>query len=1035
MTVTTGFPTGTVTFLFTDIEGSTRAWEEHQSARGPSGMARGLARHNAIITGVATANGGYVFKTIGDAFCIAFATADDALATSIDVQLALAEEDWGALGVGKPVRVRMALHTGPAQEQDGDYFGPTLNRTARILATGHGGQVLVSMVTTELVRDHLLGGMALRDLGEHRLRDLARPERIFQLDCPPLPVDFPSLRSLDSRPHNLPVQLTAFVGRETALTEAATRLRDPGTRLLTLLGPGGTGKTRIALQLAADCLDDFRDGAFFVALAPVRDTEHVAMAIASVLGLTETGGGQVQGALAEYLATRNLLLVLDNFEQVVDASPLVSELLRGALAVKIVVTSREALRISGERVLAVPPLELPSLRPVPTLERLVQFEAVRLFIDRATLVKADFSVTNANAPAVAEICHRLDGLPLAIELAASRVRLFEPETLLLRLDRGLGTMLTGGSRDLSARQQTLRGAIAWSVELLSAEERMLFIRLGVFLGGFTVEAAESVGSDPANLGMVGDLDVLSGIESLSDKSLVRRDGGTVKEPRFRMLETIRDHASGMAREGGTEEVLRDRHLQWITELFTRNEDSSRQVGGAEILERLHAELGNLRQALVWGWEVPAEGKRVTLAMRTCVAGMGYWRLRHDVSEGRIAIDRLLALVDPLMTGGSGSPETLAMIPPDVLAYARTLVMALRAHTNLGQPPTWVQPMLDEAVAHFQATGNRRGEARARYELANYIGFMSSDGPESREADMAAVKAASDAGDAPTIAFASCRLAWADLSAGMDDEGGERFATALWFAESSGDTWAIANSRWWLGAFLFNRRQWQEADSHFAMNDDAGGMYSAMSRFRRAEVAVHAGNFPRARAHLQRLSDGVASGHLPARYLPLSHVVEGQLARLEGRAGIASACFREALASELVTITPTMTQRVFVGLAMNAGITERGETARELLAHALALDPEGKGFISPLPVLIGAVAEWVVAKDPSRGIRLWAMSALLGKRARYAPMYPQDEVRITAVVDRAKETHGIPVSVVPANLTAADAIAECREALASRDGVQ
>ena len=1029
MSATQPLPTGTVTFLFTDIEGSTRAWEEHQSARGPSGMARGLARHNAIIAGVATSNSGSVFKTIGDAFCVAFWTAQDALATAIDTQLALAEEDWAALGVSKPVRVRMALHTGPAQEQDGDYFGPTLNRTARILATGHGGQVLVSTVTTELVRDHLLGGMALRDLGEHRLRDLARPERIFQLDCPPLPVDFPSLRSLDSRPHNLPVQLTAFVGRETALADAASRLRDPGTRLLTLLGPGGTGKTRIALQLAADCLDDFRDGAFFVALAPVRDTEHVGLAIASALGLKETVGGHVQGALADYLASRNLLLVLDNFEQVVEAAPVVAELLRSARAIKIVVTSRENLRIPGEKVVPIAPLELPSLRPLPTLDRLVLFEAVRLFIDCAEAAKPDFAVTSANAPAVAEICHRLDGLPLAIELAASRVRLFEPETLLLRLDRGLGTMLTGGSRGLSARQQTLRGAIAWSVELLSADERALFIRLGVFLGGFTVEAAEAVGSDTADPGMVGDLDVLSGIESLADKSLVRRDGGTVMEPRFRMLETIRDHAWGMAREAGIEGALRDRHLEWITGVFISTEESARRLDGTEILERLHAELGNLRQALAWASQVPVDGTRVTLGLKLCISCGTYWHLRHDPTEGVAVLDRLLALVDPLMPGGTATATTLDLIPSDILAYARVCVMRDRGWL-VYKPAAWIRPLLDGAVTSFRNAGNRRGEGRALLQLATFLDFSNDDEPEILRAALSALEAATEAGDALTIAQAQNRVGVTHQRAGRDDEAGEDFARALVLAQESGDRHAISFSRMLLGFLHFNRRQWDDADRYFTRNDNHadGGIYIAGSLYKRSDIAMHSGEFPLARAHLARLAEGLAHGYFPGVYSRMYQLGIGRLARLEGNLAIAKRSFESLVAGG-------GGWQVVVELALARLESGKNEVVSDLLREALTNDPHGKNWHSPLPSLIAAVAEQVVARDPARGILIGAMASRLGTHAWYLPPYAQDEARITAILDRSREKHGIPVPDVPADLSAADAIAQCLEALASMDATQ
>ena len=844
---TSPFTSGTLTFLFTDIEGSTRAWD----ASGPSsafagtsrtGMAGALARHDVIVREVASANGGDVFSTAGDAFAIAFPTAPDGLAASVGIQLALHGTDWGALGLHTELAVRMALHTGIAHARDGDYFGPTLNRTARILATGHGGQVLCSEATASLIRDHLLGGMALRDLGEHRLRDLARPERIFQLDCPPLPVEFPSLRSLDSRPHNLPLQLTAFVGRETALADAASRLRDPGTRLLTLLGPGGTGKTRIALQLAADCLDDFRDGTFFVALAPVRDTEHVAMAIASALGL------------------------------------------------KIVVTSREALRIGGEKVIAIPPLELPSLRPVPPPGQLVQFEAVRLFIDRAVAVKADFAVTNANAPAVAEICHRLDGLPLAIELAASRIRLFAPGALLARLAHGMGATLAGGSRDLSARQQTLRGAIAWSVDLLSADERVLFTRLSAFMGGFTIEAARHVTSDPGGQGLVGDLEVLSGLEGLADRSLLHHSEGIDGEPRFRMLETIRDHAVGLAREAGIEGALRDRHLEWITDLFTGTEAASRRVGGAEIMDRLHAELGNLRRALAWASEVPVDGARVTLGLRTCVAGAAYWRMRHDNAEGTVVLDRLLTLVDPLMPGGTATLATLAMVPAEVIAYARTQVMGLRALVGMATQPAWIRPMLDGAIAHFRAVGDRRGEGRALMQLAAFLGYFGDRAPESREASLAAVEAATGVGDTPTVVFAHCRAAMADLRESKDEEAGERLALAVILAEASGDTWATANAQFLLGCFRYARREWGEAAMWAARHEAAGGAYTTLSLFIRAEVGIHTGDFPAARAYLTRLSDGIASGHLSGRHAPLHQLGQGQLARLEGRTEIASACF-------------------------------------------------------------------------------------------------------------------------------------------------
>ena len=1022
-------PVGTVTFLFTDLEGSTRSWEQ----QGPA-MSKALARHDAIVRTACSGNNGYVFKTLGDAFCVAFGAAHDALAAAIDLQLGLLAEDWQAMGMATPLSLRLALHTGPVETREGDYFGPTLNRTSRLLATAHGGQSLLSEATAVMVREHLLGNMALKGLGEHRLKDLQRPESVYQLVCPPLPVDFPPLRSLEGRPHNLPLQLTLFVGRETALADAATRLRDPGTRLLTLLGPGGTGKTRLALQLGAECLDDFTDGAFFVALDPVRDTEHVAMAIASALGLQETGGGQAKDALIGYLATRNLVLVLDNFEQVVEAAPLVSELLRRAGGLKIVITSREALRITGERVLAVPPLELPSLEHLPSLDQLVQFEAVRLFIDRATLVKADFTVTNENAPAVAEICHRLDGLPLAIELAASRIRLFAPGALLARMAHGMGATLAGGSRDLTARQQTLRGAIAWSVDLLSPDERELFTRLSAFMGGFTMEAAEHVAADAGVTGMVGDLDVLSGLAGLADRSLLHHSEGIDGEPRFRMLETIRDHAVGMAREAGMEGALRDRHLAWITDLFTSSEEASRRAGGLAVMDRLHAELGNLRRALAWASGVPVDGARVTLGLRTCVAGAAYWRMRHDTAEGLVAFDRLLSLVDPLMPGSTATALTLASVPADVVAYARTQAMGLRALFTVLTQPAWLRQMLDGAIAHFRETGDRRGEGRALMQLASYLGYFVDHAPESRETALAAAFAAADAGDTPTAAFAYCRAAMADLREGKDGDAGRRLVLAVELAEASGDPWATANAQFLLGHYRYMQGEWAEAAVIAARHEDAGGPYTKLSLALRVFVGIHTGDFPTARAFIARFSDEIASGRLSARNAPAIQFLHGQLAQIEGRSEDASACYREVLASKMASEERWMAQSCLVGLARMDHLAGLDQSARALLVRALSLDPDGNSLFSTLPSVVASVAELVVAGDSERGALIWAMAACIGHRARYHPMYAQDVARITEIVDRAREEHGIPVPDVPADLTAAEAISECLGALAALEQV-
>ena len=446
-------PTGTLTFLFTDIEGSTKMWE-----RSPQAMQAALARHDEIIRRAKEERGGYVFKTVGDAFCCAFWTATEALDTALEVQRTLFEEEWQETG---PLRVRMALHIGAAEERDGDYFGPPVNRVARLLSAAHGGQVLLSLPTQELVRDQLPVGTSLMDLGERHLKDLFRPERVFQLLATGLPSEFPPLRTLDGYRNNLPLQPTPFIGREKEVSEVCERLSRPEVGLLTLTGAGGTGKTRLGLQAAAELTQQFEEGVFFVSLAAISDPELVVGAVAGTLGVKEAGDQPLLENLENYLDVKRMLLLVDNFEQVLEAAPMVTELLSAAPNLKVLATSRIPLRLYGEHEYSVPPLALPDPKRPPPVERLTHYEAVRLFVERVKAAKADFSVTNDNAPAVAEICHRLDGLPLAIELAAARIKVLSPQKMLERLGNRL-KLLTGGARDLPERQRTLRSTIEWS---------------------------------------------------------------------------------------------------------------------------------------------------------------------------------------------------------------------------------------------------------------------------------------------------------------------------------------------------------------------------------------------------------------------------------------------------------------------------------------------------------------------------------------------------------------------------------------------
>src|SRR5688500_18757982 len=475
-------PSGTITFLFTDIDTSLQHGE-----MAPAQAQAAYARQEAILREIVEANGGMPYKVIGRALQSAFPTAPQALQAALQAQRMLQSEQWPP-EVGT-LRVRMALHTGVLQPRGNDYFGPILNRVSRLLYAAHGGQTLLTSTAAQLVQGagNMPEGVMLRDLGEHRLRDLAQPEHIYQAVSPDVQSDFPPLRTLETGQHNLPVQPTPLIGRQEEMAAIEEMLARGDVQLVTMTGPGGIGKTRLAIQVAADVLEAFKDGVFFVPLAATTEPDMVLPTVSHMLGLQETGDRSIMGNLQEYLRDKQLPLLLDNFEQLLEAAPSIAELLASAPKLKVLVTSRAALHLSVEHQYQVPPLLLPNLRQIPSVEKLSQYEAVALFIERAVTASPGFEVNNMNAPAVAQICVRLDGLPLAIELAAARVKILSPEAILGRLDHSL-KLLTGGARDLPARQQTLRSTIEWSYELLSDEEKQLFRRLALFAGGATLEA-------------------------------------------------------------------------------------------------------------------------------------------------------------------------------------------------------------------------------------------------------------------------------------------------------------------------------------------------------------------------------------------------------------------------------------------------------------------------------------------------------------------------------------------------------------------
>src|SRR5918994_610705 len=668
-------PTGTVTFLFTDVEGSTKLWERY-----PQAMRATMARHDEVLREVMESGGGYVFKTVGDAFCVAFSSAPHALEAAVDAQRALLSEEREKTS---PLRVRMALHTGAADEREGDYFGPPVNRVARLLSAGHGGQVLLSHAAQELTRDDLPEGSSLRDLGERRLKDLFRPERIFQLVAPNLPTSFPPLKTLDARMNNLPAQPTPLVGRERELGEVRDLLRGEEVRLLTLTGPGGIGKTRLGLQVAAELLDEFEDGVFFVALAPITDPSLVASAIAEPLGVVEAGDEPLEEGLKGYLRGKELLLLLDNFEQVLGAAPLVGELLSVCPKLKVLATSRSALRVYGEQEYPVPPLELPN--------------------------------------------HK--------RLAAARIKLLPPRAMLERLGSRL-KLVTGGARNLPERQRTLRSTIEWSHALLEEGERVLFVRLAVFSGGCTLEAIEAVCDAEDDL----PVDALEGVSSLLDKSLLRQEEGPEGEARFVMLETIHEYARERLEASGEAEETWRLHAEYFLGLAEEAEPELSEADQLACLERLEAEHDNMRAALTWSLEKGSE-----TALRLAGALARFWEMRAHFLEGSAWLEAALRQSDRVDAAATDVAMRAKLLSEaGTFAFFRTdfehaIVLhgeALKLYRELGDDsgvafallclgaqhmekddPERAVPFLEEALALSHRIGDKRNIASTLHNLA------------------------------------------------------------------------------------------------------------------------------------------------------------------------------------------------------------------------------------------------------------------------------------------------------------------------------
>ncbi|HUQ44217.1 MAG TPA: adenylate/guanylate cyclase domain-containing protein [Candidatus Limnocylindria bacterium] len=628
----------TLTFLFTDIEGSTQLLDELGAA-----VYTGILDRQAAIQREAYAHhGGREQGTEGDSFFVVFDSAAEAVRAAVDAQRALSAEAWPD---GVEVNVRMGLHAGEASDSTAGLVGLDINRAARIAAAAHGGQIVVSDAVRSLAATDLAEPITLRGLGRHRLKDLREPQPLSQVLADGLRMDFPPLKSLDARPNNLPTQLTSFVGRERELEEAGRLLE--GNRLVTMTGPGGTGKTRLSLQVAANAAERYPDGVFFVALETVREPTLVASRIASAIGLAESGARPAGVVLREWLDGKQLLLVLDNFEQVVAAGPVIADLLRDAPGLSTLITSRAALRVSGEQEYPVPGLPTPpdlgnlsalEIASLPVGERaidpemLTTYESVRLFIARATSVRPDFRVTNENAPAVAAIAARLHGMPLAIELAAARVKLFSPDAIRARLEDQLA-LLSAGARDLPERQQTLRGAIAWSYDLLDDGHRRLLDRLSVFEGGAELSAAEAVCGPSTDLG----IDVVDGLVDLADQSLIRTIE-TSGDPRFQVLDTIRAYAAEQLAARGEVAAIAERHSAWFLELAQRLQPLLAGDDQRAHLDQLEHEHDNIRAVL----DRSAAAGHARIAIGLAYAVWRFWQKRGHLYEARRRLDAMAA---------------------------------------------------------------------------------------------------------------------------------------------------------------------------------------------------------------------------------------------------------------------------------------------------------------------------------------------------------------------------------------------------------
>ena len=785
-------------------------------------MSQALAAHDALARSAVESHHGTVVKMIGDGMHAAFDDALDALGATLDMQRALADP---AATCGVPLHVRCGLHAGMVERRDNDYFGSPVNRAARIMSAAHGGQVLLSQAVVDCVREILPETVSLRDLGNVRLKDLATPEHVYQAVHPQLRQEFPALRSLEATPNNLPQQATSFIGREKELDELKRLLVK--TRLLTLTGSGGCGKTRLSLQVAADSLEQFPDGAWLVELASLGDPSLVAQTVATVLGLKEAPGKPIRQTLTDYLKDKRLLLLLDNCEHLLDGcAQLAHALLRQCPEVTILASSREGLGIGGEQAYRVPSLSLPDLKQAQTPASVAPFEAVQLFTDRALLACPDFEVTDQNAATLASICYRLDGIPLAIELAAARSRSLSVEEINGKLDQRF-RLLTGGSRTALPRQQTLRSLIDWSYDLLHEPEKQLLQRLSIFAGGWTLAAAEQVCVGDS----VGDREVLDLQTSLCDKSLVlveQNDG----HYRYRLLETVRQYARERLLESGGGGAVRNRHLDYFLALA---EEAEPKLTGADQqmwLGRLETEHDNLRSALAWS---SATGGDAARGLRLSAALSWFWQLRGYLGEARGWFSALLAAAS---SGLPAAERANALNAAGAMAHQQGDYPAARA-------------LHEEGLTLRRTLGDQRGIASSLNNLGN-IAFFEGDFPSAWAFHHESLKMRQELGDRHGVAISLNNLGAVTHEQGDFASARKLYEESLAEQRELGDRQSIAASLNNLGNvareqgdFASAQRLYEESLADHRELGDRQGIAESLNNL--GCVARERGDLPAARA--------------------------------------------------------------------------------------------------------------------------------------------------------------------------------------------